>query len=425
MKNEIEERDVDPAEVRRWNSKTMRALLDYQAADPSPLTKFLWRCAGADEKLLVHCTHGEHVVYAGLGAFVLLTGILASLTGGYALFTVFRPTDGGSVTAALIVAVLFALLWGIIIFNLDRYIVASSGKGDGKESISWQEFKNAIPRLVLAVVIGMVMSAPLELRLFKREIDVELAKKRIAKQAELELRDSLAFAASSRALDSTIASFGSEMDGAHRETVKAYEDMRDEGDGTAGTSRAGTGPRYAAKKQRYEALLAVENELKAKLGHRQDSLQTVRNQLAQRLEESREKNSEIVAEVGGIVDQMQIAHEKGGLMVWVISLLIMLLEIIPVLSKLMYRAGPYDVLQEHLRILIPARLGVSTETHDLLAEGELITRTTELFPMADVVHREASVQLKELAPVAAPSDAPGMPEAAEPEETESTVGAGQ
>jgi hypothetical protein len=398
---------IDSNHLRARNSAAMRALLDYEPPKPWPLTRVLWRCAGADHQLLQHCTHSEHVVYAGLGAFVLMTGMLASLTGGYALYTVFKPTTvGSSDVGAIMVAITFGLFWGALIFNLDRYIVASSGKGDGKESISWQELKNALPRLVLAAVIGMVMSAPLELRLFKREIDVELAKKRIEKQAELEKRDSLGFAVNTTAVDSSIAAYGQRIDDAHKETLKAYDEMRDEGDGLAGTSRAGTGPRYAAKMQRYEALLADETALKADLGRRQDSLRGVRAQLTAGMNAAKKRNEEVVAEVGGIVDQMQIAHERGGLMVWVIRALIMLLEIIPVLSKLMYRTGPYDVLQEHLRIIIPARLGVTTETRDLLEDGELITRTTELFPMADAVHKEAAIQLRDLTPVVAPPTSP-------------------
>lgn len=402
----------DAVRVRERNSHAMRALIDYRTEEPHATTRWLWRCAGADEQLLQLCTHSEHVTYAGLGAFVLVTGVLAALTGGYALFTVFRPTDGTSQIPALLASIVFGLFWGAMIFNLDRYIVASSGKGDGKESISWQELKNAAPRLVLAVVIGMVMSTPLELRLFKREIDVALAKQRIEKMAELEQRDSVTYALRSQQLDSTITAYESELDQAHTETITAYNEMRDEGDGIAGTGRAGAGPRYANKKARYDALQQHEQQLVAELRHRQDSLRALRGSIVRELEQRHAANEKVAAEIGGIVDQIQIAHERGGVVTWVLRLLIILLEVIPVLSKLMYRTGPYDVLQEHLRVMIPARLGVTTETRDLIADGELITRTTELFPMADVVHAEANSQLTSLRPPAvaqSPSVAAKLP----------------
>ena len=396
--------DVDSAVLRDMNCSAMRALLDYQPDEPSRLTRFLWRCAGADERLLRLCTHSEHVTYAGLGAFVLVTGLLAMLTGGFALWTIFKPTDGSSPVIAAVATFAFAAFWGAMIFNLDRYIVASSGKGDGKETISLQELKNAAPRLVLAVIIGLVMSTPLELRIFKREIDVELAKRRIEKLAELEQRDSVQFAARSMAIDSTLRAMQADMQRAHAESQVAWQEMRDEGDGVAGTGRAGAGPRYENKRRRYEEVKATEAALAARYQPRMDSLQAQRDGMRQELERHEHENEKVTAQMGGLIDQIHIAHEKGGVITWVIRLLIMVLEIIPVLSKLMYRTGPYDVMQEHLRVLIPARLGAATESHDLVVNGQLVTRTTEVFPMAHVVYTQAANQLsKLLASAALPS----------------------
>jgi hypothetical protein len=78
--------------------------------------------------------------------------------------------------AALALSIIFGFLWGLMIFNLDRFIVTSTGKGDGTEKITGQEFLNALPRMFLGTIIAITISAPLEIRIFKSEIDLEVAK---------------------------------------------------------------------------------------------------------------------------------------------------------------------------------------------------------------------------------------------------------
>ena len=69
--------------------------------------------------------------------------------------------------------------------NLDRFIVAASGPGDGKDTISGSEFKTALPRIVMAVLIGLVLAAPLEVRIMKTEIEAALSIEQSKTQKEL------------------------------------------------------------------------------------------------------------------------------------------------------------------------------------------------------------------------------------------------
>lgn len=368
----------------------IQAMLDYRPPEPSKLTRFLWWCAGVDQQLLMHCTTSEHMRYQGVGAFVLITGILAFISGGYAIFTVFRPLDpAASVLGPAIGGVLFGVFWGVMIFNLDRYIVSSTGKGDGKESISWSELVNALPRLAMAGLIGLVMSAPIELRLFEREINVELKKREIETMAEYERRDSIAFAARTRQLDSLIVTLERQRDTAGALTRKAYDEMVAEGDGVAGTGRAGAGPRYANKKARFEELKAAEATLAASLTGRMDSLRREQRALRDTLAAHRVENLATARQIGGLIDRLRIADEKGGASIWIIRLLLLVLETIPVLTKLMHRTGPYDILSDHMRVLIPARLGIATETRTGIVNGKLVARTTEAHPLAEYVRASA------------------------------------
>ena len=147
------------------------------------LKYFFWLCSGANRSLLEKCpTEGSK--YAGIGATIFFTGIFASLAGAYALYTVFDN---------YIAATLFGIVWGLMIFNLDRYIVSSMRK----EGNFKKEFYTALPRIVLAVFISLVIAKPLEMRVFEKEINSELElmeQKTIAeKEAQIKTRFSSSF----------------------------------------------------------------------------------------------------------------------------------------------------------------------------------------------------------------------------------------
>src|SRR5215213_7284055 len=90
-------------------------LLTYSSFDHHSNKKgsgknFLWWCSGAHQDLLVQYP-SEHSKYAGIGGVILATFVLAALAGGYAIYSVF----GNWLWTAV-----FAIIWGLIIFNFDR-----------------------------------------------------------------------------------------------------------------------------------------------------------------------------------------------------------------------------------------------------------------------------------------------------------------
>ena len=86
----------------------------------NPVKEFFLFCSGASRTILgMNGCEVEHGKYAGIGATIFFTATLAALSGGYAMFTAFRQEK---------LAIIFGLLWGLIIFNLDRFIVSSIKK---------------------------------------------------------------------------------------------------------------------------------------------------------------------------------------------------------------------------------------------------------------------------------------------------------
>lgn len=124
------------------------------------INKFFWFCSGVYHGILDKYPT-EHSKYAGIGATIFFTGLFAALSGGYALYFVFSGSPW-----AVLYSVLFGILWGLAIFNMDRYIVSSINKN----ASGFKQFLQATPRILLAILIGIVISRPLELKIFDKEI---------------------------------------------------------------------------------------------------------------------------------------------------------------------------------------------------------------------------------------------------------------
>ena len=152
-------------------SNNMAAPTTYEEhEDPAPgnqkcgwVNEFLWSCAGVNKPILRQCP-SDYAKYAGIGGTILFTAMMACFSGGYALSYVFGKWWIGFI---------FGIFWGLLIFNLDRFIV-NTMYSDGKVTISWQELKSGLPRIIMAIFLGIVISYPLELKIFDDEIQVKI-----------------------------------------------------------------------------------------------------------------------------------------------------------------------------------------------------------------------------------------------------------
>lgn len=304
------------------------------------ITSFFWMCSGANPDLLTKCPT-ESGKYAGIGATIFFTGLFAALSGGYALYTVFDNVW---------MAVIFGICWGLMIFNLDRYIVSSMRK-EGKTA---RELAMASPRLVLAIIISLVIAKPLELKIFEKEIAPELVimeQQTYAKQEE-ELRarfrpahDSLR--ASVEFLKAEIAAKAVRRD----ELLKAAQE---EADGTGGSRRRNLGPIYKVKKADADAVareleaLTLRNERQIQILEQQinrnDSLLTAEHTALEK--KKRDGPAARMEALSRLTEQSSAIAWTN----WFIILLFVAIETAPVVVKLISTKGPYDNLlkiEEH------------------------------------------------------------------------------
>lgn len=319
------------------------------------IKRFFWYCAGADSEILKRSPYSEHVRYASLGGIVLATGIMAGSAGGFGFYTVFKNEIG---------AIIFGFLWGLMIFNLDRFIVSSSGKGDGTDAITWQEFKSAIPRLVLAVLLGLIISKPLELKIFEPEVNSKLQ--------ELQLKES------QRRKELSEGIFNADIDSAYakierlKEEVAAKEKKRDaiadklqeELAGRTGSGRPGEGP---TARQIRSDLERTQKEL-ADMKKRTDEEITFQKDIVRRKQAERQKsldtNEAAVAAYDGLIIRLQILHEIAPTISWVITLLFLAIETCPIFFKMMLTIGPFDKVKKERENLIMYKAQVEVEAQE-------------------------------------------------------------
>ena len=143
------------------------------------ISNFLAVLGGADIEILEH-VGSERSTFVAIGAVMLGTASVAALSMVFALYNavlvVSDPSTGQRAQHQpminLIVSIIFGLLWGSFILVMDRALIKTMQGVHGLK----RAFRYALPRLFLALIIGLVVSTPFTLQIFRSEIAVEMKK---------------------------------------------------------------------------------------------------------------------------------------------------------------------------------------------------------------------------------------------------------
>jgi hypothetical protein len=358
--------------------------IDYLVKEPSKISKFLWWCAGADEHFLKISPMQDRVKYAGIGGIVLCTGLLAAFSGGYAFNTIFGP-KGDAIDdlvlsiGTIIGSILFGCVWGLIIFNLDRFIVSSTGKGDGTDKITWKEVGQALPRIVIALILGFAISAPLEIKILESEINSELSKYQKEYTEKLNIATDVVFKQKLAKLEvdkqqyetkllgyeKELMAFDTKIDELVEQQRLEMQDKRAYGDGPV--SRA-LGKNIADKKLEKEKYINLKSSevgtWRKQLNFNDDQI----NKMSDDLRKSYKDNEKKAHGYDGLLKRIQISHEIGGVIPWMILCVFLCIEMGPIFFKMMMNKGVYDYMVENYNFKRQVENGIYKEDH--LYEGK-------------------------------------------------------
>lgn len=317
------------------------------------LSRFFWFCSGIHQPTLEkHPT--EHTKYVGIGATIFFTGLFAALSGGYAMYFVFKGD-----TAAVLFAIFFGILWGLAIFNMDRYIVSSINKN----SSSTKQILQATPRILLAIMIGMVISRPLELKIFDKEIKERLKVSYLNNQRSKIDTLNKAFTNKYTIELNKLKESKAQRDSLESGIKSDRQKLNFEVFGTKTTETSGVmgyGP-YAKRKeeelkQRQQNLDSLNVDVR-RMEHFVDGRKQFDGLLSERLYTSKQLDS--LTNIAGFADRNwalgQLSFNTNGsrdsttaLAVSFIGLLFIFFECLPVFVKMMSSRGPYDRSVENL-----------------------------------------------------------------------------
>ena len=303
------------------------------------LQKFFILCSGADSVILKTCSEGEQNKYAGIGATVFFTAIMAFIASSYALYTVFDNAY---------TAVFFGLIWGLLIFNLDRFIVSTIKKRDSFSS----ELLQATPRIILAVIIAIVISKPLEMKIFEKEINQVLLEQKnemtLANKEQLALQ----YTPSVEKLNQEITGLKNEITAKETETNALYDVSISEAEGTAGTKLLGKGPVYAEKREKHDAALAELQSLKQMNADKIAAIETQIINLNSDYAAVVKDSQPVIDGFDGLMARITALNELPWLPSFFIFLLFLAIETSPIIAKLLAPKGEYDLkLEEEESVL--------------------------------------------------------------------------
>lgn len=335
----------------------------YELPKSSSVMRFLWKCAGGDRYLLERSTYSDQIKYMCLGGIVFATGAMAGLAGGYAFYTIFEPR-GSAIenpidVQTVILALFFGVIWGLMIFNIDRFIVTSTGKGDGTEAITVGELKSAFPRIIMGIIIAMTISKPVEIRMFKTEIDIKLREKQLEQQADYQRKVDNTYNDREKLLEKEFGSIAVQRDALNKRIQAAEQAYTDNLMGKAGKIAAGNGPLSKALKSQLDDLTNQLASFDKQNGKDLEELDKRKDALRIAKEKERNNNEKIANGLDGLLERIKIAHEVSGF--WIslfITLLFMAIELTPIFFKLMLTKTTYDYLAENRDELIKAENGI-------------------------------------------------------------------
>lgn len=324
---------------------------------------FCW-CSGARLYILRKCPT-DYNKYFGIGAIVFFTGLMAALSGGYALHTVFN---------SLMASVAFGIFWGMLIFLLDWYIVSSLKKNNDLK----RELMAATPRLLLSVLLAIVISKPLELKLFEQEINQELAVIQNDKIANFT---------------GMIDDSYDEIDELQKENIQLQEEivqMRNkreelfsmiiaEAEGRSPTGKAGKGPVYKEKQAEFKRMDDAFNRLQSRNLKKIEKNDEKINILKQNKQNEVKEGKAATKGYDGFLARLEALGAMANrnttinLVNWFIIVLFILIESSPILVKLMSARGAYDEYfdAEELQLITKATKELNSFKYPVMEEEEL------------------------------------------------------
>ncbi len=311
-------------------SKNISTLSQREEYTSALSDKFLWWLSTAEKELILPCVVDRNR-YKIIGMTVLATWGFATLAWTYFWTTI---TDNWFFSVAL------GLFMGFIILTIDRALIKGMNKFNKNKILP------LLLRSVLAITLGTFMAQPAILYMFDKEIKLQASldnegKKRM-KQQQL---DSL-FSNQKTTLQTKREQLQQQLDSKYSEVSTARQQFLEEIDGTGGSGKIGIKNIALAKKMSYEKLDSDYRNMAAIM---QPEIKIADSSLtAIRISANKENESFAALLNNGFLTRIEALNnlvKSNAALQWryfLIVIILMLIELMPVLAKTLLPSGTYD-----------------------------------------------------------------------------------
>ena len=277
------------------------------------------------------------------------------------------------------------IFWGTLIFNLDRFLVSTVKKNRTNK----REFLQVLPRLLLAVFLGIVIAQPLELKIFEQEIEEQLhhigAEKLFALESSYYKRRNQLSNRILHLQESTSEKFDLKE--------QYYQQMMCECDGTCGTGKIGRGSECERKENRY---LRSEAEYLTKKNENDIEIKELKEEKEALAGELRKEKTILKSSFAdGLLTRLSILSQLELAPRLAIVLLLISIEIAPILVKLLSPYGPYDHLLKTIEYNyeIDELTSINTRNQELNHKLTLIASMEQNKVDQEIANNEGTMRL--------------------------------
>jgi len=247
---------------------------------------------------------------------------------------------------------------------LDRFIVSTIRKRD---SFS-REFLQATPRIALAIIIAMVISKPLEIKIFEKEINTVLLKEKNAMALANKKQVADYFKTDLDKNKAQTDSLKSEIAKKEKEVNALYETYISEAEGTKGTMKLGKGPVFKEKIAKHDLAKSELEILRKsnldKIAANEKRATTLQTDLDKKVSDTQP----IIDGFDGLMARINALNKLPWLPSFFIMLLFLAIETSPIIAKLLSPKGEYDFKLEDLETALKATITQDKYQRELLVK---------------------------------------------------------
>lgn len=332
----------------------------------------LYSLSKTSKELVNYCNSFTQREQRALGFFVLITSLFAFISSYYALTSIFGEWDSLRSEYYLnlkqtIIVSSIAILYAITIGAIDREIVSAHSK--------WA----ALLRLPMAMLIGMIIAIPLEIKIFENKINQQIVENHNQKMIPFKnQKDEFLFG-----INQEILEIETKIDYYSMKKDEALQKIRGEDLGVIGSQMSG----ISGKGRYYRYALKEKQSCESEINKLEARVIEKKEYRKQRLSELEKDFTFYKTDmVYDLWEKYQVMHQiiredktgKAKLMSYGLSILFILIELIPSIVKLINKENEYSKLLVYVNKQSDIKLKNALEDTNFTDDSDEYIRIPEI-----------------------------------------------